>query len=104
MGGRPTGARRTSLMRARGPTRPAWRGRMSQKSRLRAPFLTFTAALALVLSGCSTTSRHAEDPVEPVELDPRLSKIDEAGGGGAGREQIADAIGAPGGPPPWRRH
>jgi len=65
---------------------------MSQKSRLRAPFLTFTAALALVLSGCSTTSRHAEDPVEPVELDPRISKIDEAGVGVAGPEQIEDAI------------
>jgi membrane-bound lytic murein transglycosylase D len=55
------------------------------------------AALAFSTAGCSSLPRSAEvddddDTVEPIELDPTISKVDEASIGTAGPQQIEEAI------------
>lgn len=58
----------------------------------------FATALAVLTAGCNHLSSSSErdetgeDPVEMVELDPAITKVDEAAIGTSGPEQIEDAI------------
>jgi membrane-bound lytic murein transglycosylase D len=69
---------------------------MNQYPRLRAPIAVFAAVLAFFAAGCSSQRAAPEgeddEAVESVELDPGIGKLDEAGVGAAGPEQIEDAI------------
>jgi membrane-bound lytic murein transglycosylase D len=66
----------------------------------RAGLYAILAAAAIITAGCSTVSTAPEDEdtqddeavVEEVELDPTITKIDEADIGVAGPEQIEEAI------------
>lgn len=68
---------------------------MSQTTSLRAPIALFMAILAAFAAGCTgqrTLPESEEDVVEAVEPDPGVGKLDEAGVGAAGPDQIEDAI------------
>lgn len=57
----------------------------------------FVAALAVLTAGCNHLGSNAaevdaDDPVEMVELDPAITKLDEAAIGTSGPEQIEEAI------------
>jgi membrane-bound lytic murein transglycosylase D len=69
---------------------------MSQTPRLRVLLAIFAAAAALFTAGCSSVAtapeEDEEDAVQTVELDPGIGKIDEAGVGASGPDQIEDAI------------
>jgi membrane-bound lytic murein transglycosylase D len=69
---------------------------MSSLQSLRAPIAVLAAVLASLAAGCSSrpvaTESQDEEMIETVELDPSIGKIDEAGVGASGPEQIEDAI------------
>ncbi len=58
----------------------------------------FVTALAMLTAGCNHLGSNSEqdgaedDPVEMVELDPAITKLDEAAIGTSGPEQIEEAI------------
>src|SRR5688500_15205336 len=79
-----------------------WREQMFQwrpATALRAIFATTLAVLmAAFTAGCnhlgasSDPEEAADDPVEMVELDPSITKLDEAAIGVSGPEQIEEAM------------
>src|ERR1044072_1084981 len=75
-----------------------WRDEMFQWRRP-ASALSALFATTVLLAGCNHLSPKAdaedadeEDPVEVVELDPTVTKVDEAAIGVSGPEQIEEAI------------